>query len=91
MIKIFISDLDGTLIHKARNHVKPNQANEKALKKLTAQKSFDFEIRTNISDKGTHQEFFWSQEFPRAVEWLYIDSLESPVKAKNELENQTND
>ncbi len=64
---------------------------EKALKKLTAQKSFDFEVRTNISDKGTHQEFFWSQEFPRAVEWLYIDSLESPVKAKNELENQTND
>ena len=64
---------------------------EKALKKLTAQKSFDFEVKTNISDKGTHQEFFWSQEFPRAVEWLYFDSLESPVKAKNELENQTND
>ena len=34
MIKIFISDLDGTLIYKARNHVWPNQANEKALKKL---------------------------------------------------------
>ena len=34
MIKIFISDLDGTLIYKARNHVRPNQANEKALKKL---------------------------------------------------------
>ncbi|OJX31987.1 MAG: carbohydrate esterase [Chryseobacterium sp. 36-9] len=65
---------------------------EKALKKLTAQKSFDFEVRTSISDKGTHQEFFWSQEFPRAVEWLFIDSLESPVKAKNELEkNEAND
>lgn len=63
---------------------------EKALKKLTAQKSFDFEVRTNISDKGTHQEFFWSQEFPRAVEWLYIDSLQSPVKAKNELEDNLN-
>lgn len=60
---------------------------EKSLKKLNAQKLYDFEVRTNISDNGTHQEFFWSQEFPRAVEWLYIDSLESPVKSKNELEN----
>ena len=34
MIKIFISDLDGTLIYKARNHVRPNQANEKALNEL---------------------------------------------------------
>lgn len=65
---------------------------EKSLKKLSLQKLYDFEVRTNISDSGTHQEFFWSQEFPRAVEWLYIDSLESPVKAKNELEkNEAND
>lgn len=65
---------------------------EKTLKKLTTQKSFDFEVRTNINDQGTHQEFFWSQEFPRAVEWLFIDSLESPVKVKNELEkNEAND
>lgn len=63
---------------------------EKALKKLTVQKYFDFEVRTNINDQGTHQEFYWSQEFPRAVEWLYINSLESPVKAKNELENDIN-
>lgn len=34
MIKIFISDLDGTLIHKAKNHVKPNQKNKKALTEL---------------------------------------------------------
>ncbi|RRQ46652.1 alpha/beta hydrolase [Chryseobacterium sp. SC28] len=60
---------------------------EKTLKKLSAQKLYDFEVKTSINDQGTHQEFFWSQEFPRAVEWLYIDSLESPVKAKNELEN----
>ncbi|WP_028120825.1 alpha/beta hydrolase [Epilithonimonas tenax] len=65
---------------------------EKSLKKLSLQKLYDFEVRTNISDSGIHQEFFWSQEFPRAVEWLYIDSLESPVKAKNELEkNEAND
>lgn len=61
---------------------------EKALKKLNAQKLFDFEVRTSINDKGTHQEFFWSQEFPRAIEWLFIDSLESPVKSKDELENE---
>jgi Cof subfamily protein (haloacid dehalogenase superfamily) len=34
MIKIFISDLDGTLIHKARGHENPNKENLKALKKL---------------------------------------------------------
>jgi len=65
---------------------------EKSLKKLSAQKLYDFEVRTNINEQGTHQEFFWSQEFPRAIEWLYINSLESPVKAKNELEkNEAND
>ena len=60
---------------------------EKSLKKLNSQKLYDFEVRTNINEQGTHQEFYWSQEFPRAVEWLFIDSLESPVKAKDELEN----
>ena len=63
---------------------------EKSLKKLTTQNLFDFEVRTHINDKGTHQEFFWSQEFPRAVEWLYIDSKESPVKIKNESEDNLN-
>lgn len=52
---------------------------EKALKKTTIQKLFNFEIKTNINNEGTHQEFYWSQEFPRAVEWLYIDSKDSPV------------
>lgn len=52
---------------------------EKALKKTTIQKLFDFEVKTNINAEGTHQEFYWSQEFPRAVEWLYIDSKESPI------------
>ena len=61
---------------------------EKSLKRLNAQKLFDFEVKTNINEQGTHQEFYWSQEFPRAVEWLFIDSLESPVQAKNELENK---
>ncbi|MCG2793601.1 MAG: carbohydrate esterase [Weeksellaceae bacterium] len=60
---------------------------EKSLKKWSVQKLYDFQVKTHINEQGTHQEFFWSQEFPRAVEWLYIDSLESPVKAKNELEN----
>ena len=41
---------------------------------------FDFEIRTNINAEGTHNEFYWSQEFPRAIEWLYYDNTENPVE-----------
>ena len=34
MIKIFITDLDGTLIHKSKSHVEPNLENKQAIKKL---------------------------------------------------------
>ncbi len=34
MIKIFITDLDGTLIHKSKNHIEPNLENRLAIKKL---------------------------------------------------------
>ena len=54
MIKIFISDLDGTLIHKARNHVKPNQANEKALKKLE-NNNVKLAIATGRLEKSIHE------------------------------------
>lgn len=53
---------------------------EKNLKKWEKQGLFDFEIKTNINPEGTHNEFFWSQEFPRAVEWLYYDNIENPVE-----------
>lgn len=34
MIKIFITDLDGTLIHKSKSHIEPNLENKLAVKKL---------------------------------------------------------
>lgn len=40
--------------------------------------SLQFEIRTSINPEGRHQEFYWSQEFPRAIEWLYYDTQEDP-------------
>ncbi len=40
---------------------------------------FDFEVRVVINPDGEHQEYYWSQEFPKAIEWLYFDSAEDPV------------
>ena len=53
---------------------------EKHLKQWEKQNLFTFEIKTNINPEGTHNEFCWSQEFPRAVEWLYYDNIENPVE-----------
>lgn len=52
---------------------------EKTLEKWQKEEYFDFKIRTIINEDGEHQEFFWSQEFPQAIEWLYFDSLEDPL------------
>ncbi|MFA5619011.1 MAG: alpha/beta hydrolase-fold protein [Weeksellaceae bacterium] len=52
---------------------------ENVMLKWQKMKLFDFEIRTVINEDGQHQEFFWSQEFPKAVEWLYFDSKEDPL------------
>jgi predicted alpha/beta superfamily hydrolase len=52
----------------------------KSLEKWELDKIYDFETRISINPEGKHQEFFWSQEFPRAVEWLFYDSLEDPTK-----------
>lgn len=52
---------------------------EDHLKKWEAQKLFDFEVKTSINPNGTHNEFYWSQEFPRAMEWLYYDNPENPL------------
>ena len=54
MIKIFISDLDGTLIYKSRNHVRPNQANEKALKKLK-NNNIKLVVATGRLEKSIHE------------------------------------
>lgn len=57
---------------------------ETALQTWELQDYFDFETKTSINDEGTHQEFYWSQEFPRAIEWLYYDTLEDPTTIKKE-------
>ena len=56
--------------------------------------TLQFEIRTSINHEGRHQEFYWSQEFPRAIEWLYFDSQEDPkdlsIKAEI-IKNETSE
>ena len=53
---------------------------EKNLEMWEKQNLFDFEIKSSINPEGTHSEFYWSQEFPRAVEWLYYDNIENPIE-----------
>lgn len=53
---------------------------EEKMKKWEEQKLFDFEFRTSINEEGTHNEFYWSQEFPKAVEWLFYDNIENPAE-----------
>ncbi len=40
--------------------------------------SVQFSFKMSINPEGRHQEFYWSQEFPRAVEWLFFDTQEDP-------------
>ena len=40
--------------------------------------SLQFEFKVSINPEGKHQEFYWSQEFPRAMEWLFFDSVDDP-------------
>lgn len=64
---------------------------ERIINQLDAKKSINFEFKTSINPEGKHQEFYWSQEFPRAVEWLYYDSKEDPLeimKKENEKANK---
>ncbi|ASK29532.1 carbohydrate esterase [Chryseobacterium sp. T16E-39] len=53
---------------------------EEYLRKWEQKNLFDFEFKTNINPEGTHSEFYWSQEFPRAIEWLFYDNIENPVE-----------
>jgi len=53
---------------------------EEYLKKWEQKNLFDFEFKTSINPEGTHSEFYWSQEFPRAIEWLFYDNTENPVE-----------
>ncbi|WP_294293245.1 alpha/beta hydrolase-fold protein [uncultured Chryseobacterium sp.] len=63
---------------------------EESLKRWEQNLLFDFEIRTSINPEGTHSEFYWSQEFPRAIEWLYYNNTENPVEVKPTQESVKN-
>ena len=59
---------------------------EDALMNWEKTQSLDFETKVSINSEGEHNEFYWSQEFPRAMEWLFFDSKEDPTKiAKKEI------
>ncbi|SIS66995.1 Predicted hydrolase of the alpha/beta superfamily [Chryseobacterium ureilyticum] len=63
---------------------------EEYLKRWEKKNLFDFEFRTNINPEGTHSEFYWSQEFPRAIEWLFYDNTENPVEVKPQQQSIKN-
>lgn len=60
--------------------VKRIQVFENYLKKWEKKNFFDFEYKTSINPEGSHSEFYWSQEFPRAIEWLFYNNTENPLE-----------
>ena len=59
---------------------------EDALMNWEKTQSLDFETKVSINSEGEHNEFYWSQEFPRAMEWLFFDSKEDPTKLRKKKE-----
>jgi predicted alpha/beta superfamily hydrolase len=55
---------------------------EEYLKQWEKKNLFDFELKTSINPEGTHNEYYWSQEFPRAIEWLFYNNTENPAEVK---------
>ncbi|MBM7419738.1 MULTISPECIES: alpha/beta hydrolase-fold protein [Chryseobacterium] len=70
--------------------VKRIQVFENYLKRWEKKNLFDFEFKTNINPDGEHSEFYWSQEFPRAIEWLFYNNTENPVEVTPQQENIKN-
>lgn len=70
--------------------VKRMEQFEQNLKLWEDNNLFDFEIKTSINADGTHNEFFWSQEFPKAIEWLYYNNTENPIEVAPQ-QKQTQD
>jgi hypothetical protein len=33
-------------------------------------------IRLSINEQGKHNESYWSDEFPKAIEWLFFSNKE---------------
>lgn len=63
---------------------------EEYLKRWEKKNLFDFEFKTSINPEGTHNEFYWSQEFPRAIEWLFYDNTENPLEVKPQQQSIKN-
>lgn len=70
--------------------VKRIEVFENYLKRWEKKNLFDFEFKTNINPDGEHSEFYWSQEFPRAIEWLFYNNTENPVEVTPQQENIKN-
>ena len=51
---------------------------KKFRKRLLKRENFSdkMKIRLSINEKGKHNEVFWSDEFPKAIEWLYFSNKE---------------
>ncbi len=60
------------------------------LKELDAH-DIDIEMIKRIRPGGTHSEFYWAQEFPRALEWLFFESTEDPLIVRNKNKKLTYD
>lgn len=48
------------------------------------QDNTELEFKVSINPNGHHSEYYWSQEFPKAIEWLYFDSLKDPADIAKE-------
>ena len=59
---------------------------EKTMEGWEDSHSMQFEFKISINHEGKHQEFFWSQEFPRAVEWLFYDTQDDPKELAQKAE-----
>lgn len=48
-------------------------------------------FKTSFRAGGQHREFYWAQEFPRALEWLFYDSSEDALLVSSRKKNRTHD
>lgn len=67
---------------------------EKTMENWETSNSLQFEFKISLNDEGKHQEFYWSQEFPRAVEWLFYDTQDDPkelAEKAQQIQNETSE
>lgn len=64
---------------------------EKNMEGSENQYSVQFNFKISINPDGHHQEFYWSQEFPRAVEWLFFDTQDDPKELALKAQSEKNE